>query len=151
MKKNVILVLLTFVTLNLFAKAPSGDKVDPTIEAKFKKQYGPLVDVSWKVIDDISIATYTEQGEERSVYYYDSGEVFGIGKIVKREELPESISEAIKKRFTDGVVQTVYEFKAPAASTRYYVRVVTPRHSMVVSGDEFTGLQVNTKQKLSSF
>jgi hypothetical protein len=151
MKKNVILVLLTFVTLNLFAKAPTGDKVDPTIEARFKKQYGPLVSVSWKVIDDISIATYTQQGEERNVYYYDSGEVFGFGKIIKRDQLPEAINESIKKRFSDGAIQTVYEFKAPATSTRYYVRVVTPRHSMIVSGDEFGDLQVNKKEKLSSF
>src|SRR6185295_16718063 len=77
MKKNVIFLLMAFATLTLtartpaggpdpgpavFATAPTGVKVSPIVEAKFKKQYGPIVNVSWKIIDDISIATFTELG-----------------------------------------------------------------------------------------
>jgi hypothetical protein len=151
MKKNVIFVLLTFVTLSLFAKTTTGDHVDPTIESKFKKTYGPLVNVSWKVIENISIATYTEHGEEKSVYYFDDGEVFGIGKMISRDQLPETVTESIKKRFSDGAIQTAYEFKTADSPTRYYVRVATPRHSLVVSGNEFGNLQVNEKVRVNSF
>ncbi len=151
MKKNVILVLLTVVTLNVFAKTTTGDNVDPSIESKFKKTYGPLVNVSWKVIENVSIATYTEHGEEKSVYYFEDGEVFGIGKVITRDQLPESVTEAISNRFTDGVIQTAYEFKTADSPTRYYVRVATPRHSLVVSGNEFGGLQVNEKVRINSF
>src|SRR5689334_12129553 len=91
MKKNVIFLLMAFATLNLTARTPAGgpdpgpavfakateEKVSPLIEAKFKKQYGPIINVSWKVINDISIATYNDQGEQRDVYYYNDGEVFG--------------------------------------------------------------------------
>ena len=58
MKKNVIFMLLAFVTLNLtartpaggmdpgpavFAKASAGAKVSSLVEDKFKKQYGEII------------------------------------------------------------------------------------------------------------
>ena len=80
MKKNLIILLLSIISLNVFAKSPTGDKVDPVIESKFKKEFGSNVKVSWEVVQDVSIATYTENGEEKQVYYFSDGEVFGFGK-----------------------------------------------------------------------
>src|SRR5262245_50234705 len=107
MKKNVMFMLLAFATLSLTARTPaggpdpgpavfskvlSGVKVSPLIEAKFKKQYGPVVNVSWKIIEDVSIATFTEQGSQRDVFYYNDGETFGFGKNVDKTALPKTVS-----------------------------------------------------------
>ena len=99
MKKNVMFLLSALASLSLFAKTsaseapnpffrvfaknPKGEKVSPVIEAKFKKQYGTLANVSWSIVDDMSdvritIATFTEDGEQKEVYYYDDGEVYGM-------------------------------------------------------------------------
>ena len=169
MKKNVIFLLPAFLSLSLFAKTPvseapnpvfgvfaktlKGAKVNPLIESKFKKQYGNLVNVSWSIIDDLSdvhitIATFTEDGEEKEVYYYDDGEIFGIGKNIRRDLLPENVVKSINARFSSGVIQTAYEFKERSSSTRYYVRLVTPRHTMIVSANEFGETRVYQKEKL---
>jgi len=169
MKKNVIFLLPAFLSLGLFAKTPAsetpdpvfgvfaknskGGKVNPLIESKFKKQYGNLANVSWSIVDDqsdvqITIATFTEDGDQKEVYYYEDGEIFGIGKTIRRDNLPENVTKSINARFNPGVIQTAYEFKERGSSTRYYVRVVTPRHSMIVSANEFGETRVYQKQKL---
>ena len=169
MKKNVIFLVATFVSLSLFAKMPvsespnpvfavfaktlKGEKVSPVIESKFKKQYGNSANVSWSVVDDasdvrITIATFIEEGEQKEVYYYDDGEIYGIGKTIRRDHLPENVTKSINARFSEGAIQTAYEFKERSASTKYFVRVVTPRHSMIVSANEFGETRVYQKEKL---
>jgi len=168
MKKNVIFLLAVFASLGLFAKTPvnaadpvlgvfaktlKGEKVSPLIESKFKKQYGNPANVSWSVVDDasdvrITIATFTEEGEQKEVYYYDDGEVYGIGKTIRRDHLPENVTKSISARFTSGVIQTAYEFNERNSPTRYFVRVVTPRHSMIVSANEFGETRVYQKERL---
>ena len=169
MKKNVIFLLSALVSLSLFAKTSEsnvpnplfgvyaktlkGGKVNPAVEAKFKKQYGSPANVSWSVVDDasdvrITIATFTDNGEEKEVYYYDDGEIFGIGKTIRRDHLPQNVTNSLNARFSSGVIQTAYEFKERASSTRYYVRIVTPRHAMIVSANEFGETRVYQKEKL---
>jgi len=137
----------------VFAKSAKGEKVSPVIEAKFKKQYGTTENVSWSIVDDVSdvritIATFTENGEQKEVYYYDDGEVYGIGKTIRRDALPENVTKSINARFSSGVIQTAYEFNERSSSTRYFVRVVTARHSMIVSATEFGDTRVYQKERL---
>ena len=163
MKKNVFFLLMAFVTLNLsartpaggfdpgpavFATAPTGGKVSPVVEAKFKQQYGPIVNVSWKIINDISIATFTEQSTQRDVFYYNDGETFGFGKPIDKDELPKAVSNSLSKRFSEGTIQAVYEFKTSDSPTRYYVRLIAPRYSVIASADEFGDIVVYQKQKI---
>ncbi len=168
MKKNVIFLLSAFFSLSLFAKTAvsgtpnpvfgvyaktvKGEKVSPLIEAKFKKQYGNSADVSWSVVDDLSdvhitIATFNEDGEQKEVYYFDDGEVLGIGKTIRRDLLPENVVKSINTRFTSGVIQTAYEFKERSSATKYFVRLVTPKHTMIVSATEFGETRVYQKEK----
>jgi hypothetical protein len=163
MKKNVIFLLMAFATLNLtartpaggtdpgpavFAKALSGVKVSPLVEAKFKKQYGPIVNVSWKIIEDISIATFTDQSTQRDVFYYDDGETFGFGKRIGKDELPKAVSGSLDKRFSEGTIQDAYEFKTSDSPTRYYVRIIAGGHSVVASANEFGGITIYERQKI---
>jgi len=172
MKKNVIFLLSALVSLSLFAKTSEsnvpnplfgvyaktlkGGKVNPAVEAKFKKQYGNLVNVSWSVVDDLSdvhitIATFTENAEEKEVYYYDDGEILGIGKNIRRELLPENVVKSINSRFNGGIIQTAYEFKERSSATKYFVRVITPKHTMLVSANEFGETKVYQKEKTKRF
>jgi len=163
MKKNVFFMLMAFVALNVsartlagdpdpvlgvFAKAPSGDKVSPLVEAKFKKQYGPVVNVSWKIIEDISIATFTEQDGQRDVFYYSDGETFGFGKLIDKSLLPKSVTGLLKNRFKEGVVQALYEFKTTDSPTKYYVRVIAPGYVVIASATEFGDVTVYQKEKI---
>ena len=172
MKKNVIFLLSAFLSLSLFVKAAvneipnpvfpvfgktlKGEKVSPLIEAKFKKQYGNVVNVSWSVVDDLSdvhvtIATFTENAEEKEVYYYDDGEILGIGKNIRRDLLPENVVKSINSRFKAGIIQTAYEFKERSSATKYFVRVITPKHTMLVSANEFGETKVYQKEKTKRF
>jgi hypothetical protein len=148
MKKNVIILLLTLITLNLYAKSPNGEKVDPLIERKFKKEFGSSVNVSWKVVNDVSIAAFTDQGEEKEVFYDSDREIIGLGKNLRRNFLPETVTRAIMTKFDSGIIQTVYEFKTKDSPTSYYVRVITPRYSTIVSANEFGDIVVIQKERL---
>lgn len=154
---------MAFATLNLtartpaggpdpgpavFAKAPTGVKVSPLIEAKFKQQYGPVVNVSWNIINDISIATFTEQGTQKDVFYYNDGETFGFGKPIDKDELPNVASGSLNKRFSEGTIQAAYEFKPSGSPTRYYVRIIAPRYFAIASATEFGDITVSQKQKI---
>ena len=151
MKKNVIILLLTVATtFNLYAKSPTGDKVDPLVEAKFKKEFGTSVNVSWKIVEGIFVASFTDQNGQKDVYYYDNGDMLGFGRIVKKDVLPEIAKASINERFDGGVIQTVYEFKEMGAPTRYFVTVVTKNYSSIVVADEFGQLEVRKKIRNSS-
>ena len=163
MKKNVMFMALAFATLSLTARTPaggpdpgpavfskvlSGVKVSPLIEANFKKQYGPVVNVSWKMIEDVAIATFVEQGTQKDVFYYNDGETFGFGKTVDKSALPKIVDRSLNKRFSEGTVQAAYEFKTPDSPTRYYVKIVAPNYSVVASATEFGDLTIYQKQKI---
>jgi hypothetical protein len=151
MKRNVILLLLTIVTLNLFAKTPNGDKVDPFIEAKFKKEFGSAVNVTWKNVEGISVATFVDEGTTKDVYYFDNGDIFGLGKIIPKNTLPEKVKTSINEKLSSGLIQTVYEFKEPGASTRYFVTVVSKSYSLIVAANEFGQFEVREKIKNKVF
>jgi hypothetical protein len=151
MKKNVILVLLTAVTLNLFAKSPNGDKVDPFIEAKFKKEFGSAVNVSWKNVEGIAVATFSDQGTTKDVYYFDNGDVLGFGKIIPKNMLPETIKATINQKVNSGLVQTVYEFKETGAPTKYFVTVVSKAYAFIIAANEFGQFEVREKIKNKLF
>jgi len=151
MKRNVILLLLTVVTLNLFAKSPNGDKVDPFIEAKFKKEFGSAVNVSWKNVEGISVATFVDHGTTKDAYYFDNGDVLGFGKIIPRNMLPETIKASINEKFSSGLIQTVYEFKETGAPTRYFVTVVSKTYSLIIAANEFGQFEIREKIKNKVF
>jgi len=162
MKKNVMFMLLALVALNLTARTPAGGpdpgpavfskvlsaKVSPLIEAKFKRQYGPIVNVSWRVIEDVSIATFIEQGTESDVFYYSDGEIFGFGKPVDKNVLSKVVNGSLNRWFSKGTVQEAYEFKTPDFPTRYYVRVIAPGYSAIASATEFGDITVYQKLKI---
>jgi hypothetical protein len=142
MKQNVIILLFTLLSLNLYAKSPNGDKVDPLIENRFKKEFGASVNVSWEIIQNISIATYTVQGEEKQVYYFSDGEILGFGKTLRKDLLPPTVTNSINKRFDSEIIQAVYEFKSKDAPTGYFIRLFTPHTMKIVSANEFGEIAV---------
>ena len=151
MKRNVILLLLTVVTLNLFAKSPNGDQVDPFIEAKFKKEFGSAVNVSWKNVEGISVATFSDQGTTKDVYYFDNGDILGFGKVIPKNMLPETIKASINEKLSSGLIQTVYEFKETGAATKYFVTVVSKAYSSIIAANEFGQFEVREKIKNKVF
>ena len=149
MKRNVIFLTLIVAALNLYAKTPGGGNVDPFIEAKFQKEFG-AVKVSWQVIQDITVATFIEQGQEKQVFYFEDGQVFGFGNVVDRASLPEAARKAINSRFNSGVIQSVYEFKSNDAPARYIVYLYTKDYFRIVSVNDFGSIQVYKKEKMKS-
>jgi len=146
MKKNVIIILLlSLSTLSISAKTLGGGEVDPAIERKFKTQFGSTVKVSWEIVDGVSIGTYSDQGQEKQVYYTSDGEIFAFGKSISKDLLPESIGNAISKKFNSGVIETVYELKSTDSPTRYYIRVATSRYLVVLSANEFGELGISQR------
>ena len=148
MKRNLVILMLTLTTFNVFAKGPSSHRVDPLIENNFKKEFGTATVASWQVVQDISIATYLENGVEKQVYYYSDGEVLGMGKSISTNLLPQSAVGSINQRFRSGIIQTVYEFKTKDAPTRYFVRVVTAKRSVIVAANEFGDIEIRKRERV---
>src|SRR4030095_12357813 len=149
MKRNVIILLLTLAALNLSAKIPGEGTVDPIIEAKFQQEFGTSVKASWQVIEDVSVATFIEQGREREVFYFEDGQMLGRGKSIDKNSLPEQGVKSIQNRFSSAIIQSVYEFKSSDAPTRYFVYVYTQSHFRIVAVNEFGDVQVYKKIRLN--
>jgi len=150
MKKNLIFLLLSFVTVNLFAKVPTGGKVDPLIESKFKQEFGPEVKASWENVEGISVATFVDsKGQEKQAYYYEDGTILGRGKSIDKDLLPEATSKEIKARFNPLVIQTVYEFRSIDSPVRYFVRLVNNHFYMILSANEFGDVYVVKKERVN--
>ena len=133
--------------LGLHAKTLNAGKVDPLIENEFRKEFASSIRVSWEIIEEISIGTFIEKGEERHVYYFSDGEVLGFGKTIYKSLLPENISRSVSKKFTSGIISNVYEFKTTDSPTRYFVRIATPTYSVVASANEFGDLDIKLKER----
>ena len=142
------MALLVLVTVNVFANDVTGGKVDPYIENKFKEQYGSSMSVTWKVVEDVSIATFIEHGREKQVYYFNDGQMFGFGAAISRSSLPAAVEKSINNRFASPEIQVVYEFRPNDAPTQYFVQLRTKRHLMIVAANEFGALDVRKKTKI---
>ena len=150
MKKNLIVLLLSFVTVNLFASNPTGGKVDPVIESKFKQEFGPEVKASWENVEGVYVATFVDsKGQEKQAYYYEDGTILGRGKSINKDLLPEAAAKAINEKFNPIVVQTVYEFRSIDSPTRYFVRLVNNHFFMIISVNEFGDVYVAKKERVN--
>lgn len=145
-----MLLLLLVVTINLFAKDPTGGKVDPLIERKFQQEFGPEVKASWQTVEGIFVATFVDShGQEKQAYYYEDGTILGRGKAIDKNLLPESTSRQINERFNPIVIQTVYEFRSIDSPVRYFVRLVNKHFFMIVSANEFGDVYVVKKERVN--
>jgi hypothetical protein len=148
MTKKIIFLLLTVATLNTYAKTASASNVDPFVENKFKKEFGSSLNVSWEVIHDMYVATFIEKGERKQVYYNSDGEIWAFGKPLSKEQLPETAARLIKERFASGFIVSVYELQTDSSPTRYIVRLITNRHQLIVSSNEFGRVEILQKKKI---
>ena len=73
-----------------------------------------------------------------------------LEKQLKEITCLENVTKSINAKFSSGIIQTAYEFQERGSSTRYYVRVVTPRHSMIVSANEFGETKSLSKRKIET-
>ncbi len=146
MKKYVFVLGLALISVSVFA-GKGGDKVDRIIEEKFHKQFGTTLAVTWKIINDISIASYTEQGEQKQAFYFNDGELFGLGKNIKLNELPVSVRENFANRFSEANVLRSYEFKTANSPTRYFLEVLRNKKLLVVSANEFGDFRIEQKTR----
>ena len=109
----------------------------------------PLWNVSWKIINDISIATFTEQNTQRDVFYYNDGETFGFGKPIDKRRIAESSKRITEQTIERRTIQAAYEFKTSDSPTRDYVRIIARQSSLVIaSANEFGDITVNQRQKI---
>ena len=69
-------------------------------------------------------------------------------KLINRNDLPEAARQSILRKFDPGIIQIVYEFKSIDSPTRYYVHLVTSRHSVLVSANEFGQIGFSQKERL---
>jgi hypothetical protein len=141
MKKNVIFFLLTLLSVSVYA-GYEGDKVSRAIEDQFHKQFGTSVTVTWKIIEDVSVASYTENGQQREAFYLSDGELVGIGNAIEKQSVPVSVSESVAARFPQMSVLNAYEFKGADAPTRYILRIARKGKFLIVSANEFGDIEI---------
>lgn len=149
MKKKILSLALSALSLGMYAKTPEPGKVDPLIENKFRNDHGQTIKVSWDVVEDVNVATFEENGETKQVYYSSDGNELAFGRFIRASQLPTAVEQSIARRFGPIDVLTVYELKTPESPTRYLVRFVNRKHQLLVWADEFgrTGILEKIRNK----
>ncbi len=110
------------VATSAFA-APGPDKVSERVKSEFEKFFTGALNVKWEVKDDFYFATFDLNAKEVNAAYNTVGQLLGVSRVLKTEELPLGISFAIADRYTGySVAKTVTEITYEG-QTSYYVNV----------------------------
>jgi len=116
----ISLLLLTGITLGVSAqdsaKAKTQD-VPQSVQAALKSAYPAAKDIEWKMKDGIYKASFEVNGTEHFAGITSSGEVKSKGAEIPADQLPSTISSAIKTSYANWKIDDVFRVEENGSSS----------------------------------
>lgn len=145
MKKIIISALaLTIITISAFANNTTS--VNQKVLHSFKKSFQTAEIVRWEVKNNMYKVTFKDFGREMYAYYNGEGEQLAISRNIPTDQLPLSLSSALKSKFSQGWLTDLFEMSSNG-ETAYYATIECSTHITILKGDATSGWATFKKEK----
>lgn len=121
--KKILFTAIMAAAVTLSSFAADVTKVNRIILNKFATEYAGAENVSWKVTNEFTKASFVFEAEALEVFYNADGEQIATSKKVDFKSIPFSAQKTIRNKYASyAVLETVLLEKA-GIGTHFYVSV----------------------------
>jgi hypothetical protein len=146
MKKLTTILAALVLLLSTSAFTVTDVNVSARIIQEFQNDFGTVTDVKWKIIDEVYVVTFKENGKEAAASYDQEGELLASAKYIKSTELPIRIWNAVNNKYTDWAVeQPVIEVNR--GETSYLMNLENDKFKITLEANSTGLLTVVSKTK----
>lgn len=151
MKKFFVLALLVTGAFSFSVKASDNDKIAPSVEKAFQKEFAGATYVKWAVLEksDMYQANFIYNNERISAFFAEDGSLLAMGRFIPTANLPMLVSKTLHNRFADYEIKEVMEV-VKGSETSYVVTVENEKARLIVNAYSTGGAYVFKKEKKNS-
>lgn len=121
-KRIVVLTALVVVTCSSSFASTTNDYINQRVLAAFSARFALAQTVSWNRTDTYFKATFSINGQCMFAYYNESGELIGISRNMKSNQLPINLEASLRKYMAKGWIVELFEF-ALESNTDYFAKI----------------------------
>ena len=132
MKKRIfaLATLLTLICSATFA-ATTNDYVNQKVLAAFTAQFASAKTVSWNKTNTYLKATFTMNDQSMFAYFLESGELVGISRNIKTNQLPINLETSLNDYKVKGWIIELFEF-ASESNTNYFATIENANEKLLI-------------------
>ena len=151
MKKFLVLALLATGVFSFSVKAADNDKITPTVEKSFNKEFAGATYVKWAVLEksDMYQANFIYNNERLSAFFAEDGSLLAMGRFIASSNLPLLVTKTINNRFAGYEIKEVMEV-VKGSETSYVVTVENEKTRLIVNAYSTGGAYIFKKEKKNS-
>lgn len=146
MKKTILIMLLSLVTVVSSAFASNKDGVNDKVNDAFNKEFSLAKEVSWETGKDLVRATFKLNDQILFAYFTRNGDLMAVTRNILSTQLPITLMAALKRDFNAYWISELFEI-SNAQGTVYYVTVENADVSLVLKSDNNYEWQSYKKNK----
>jgi hypothetical protein len=144
--KKIIISALMLVTITGTAFSRNHDGISNQVLTAFNKSFNNAKEVKWEAEKDFVKVSFVIDGQSMFAYYTSNGEQMAITRNIPSTQLPLSLGTALKERFKDSWLTSLFEVSNEGATT-YYATILGATYSTVLKADAASGWIVYKKDK----
>ena len=126
MKKVFLITMLSgFMAIAAYAQSPTEVKdkdVPQTIRTAFDNEFDNTTMVNWKLKDGNYKASFMMNLKKHFAEYNSAGELLSKGEKIEKDELPTTVSDAVKSGYAGKEIDEVYKVEK-GGQTNYMVKL----------------------------
>ena len=142
--KTTVLAAFMFIAFSMSAFAKPMD-VSKYLVKQFQKQFQHATNVTWKITDRFTSATFTLNGDKVAVFYNNQNDMIGLSKDITVQDLPKAAQKIINAQYNNQKVVSVIDFTDANGSESYYIQLDANGKQTILQADD--GGRISNFQK----
>ena len=142
MKKIFIIASFFLSVISVLAGPAKLGKVNGRVLAAFEKDFISTSNISWSIINDINVVSFSQLNKNYMAYYDGDGELKGVGNIVPQNDLPKQLQNSIEQKYRMAEIKNVIQFRSPISEVQYYVHINTNKGMKILRVDANGSVEV---------
>ncbi|MFT3682651.1 MAG: hypothetical protein QM791_20510 [Ferruginibacter sp.] len=148
MKKLIALSAAALLfSATIFATDTNSVTISVRAKASFEKDFSLVSNVSWTKRNDLYFVSFDADNRTNEAAYNEQGELVAVSKTIAKDELPETVAQAISDKFGNydvakNATQITYD-----NLTTYYINVANSKHLLKLKCDIGGAITVEKRVK----